>query len=190
MTCQVMLSLGPYVLGAADAGERRLVEGHLAGCGVCRDELLRLAPLPGLLARLPAGSVPAGAAPDGRSGQPAPAGRGARAWRSRAAAGVAAAAAGLAGGFWLAPHAASPRPATPAVTFSGVNSATRIRGRHGSHGHVGCLERRAVQRARQRGVETVRHHQVVSAAGSLVTMTPAASAAGSGASPRTSQRPR
>ena len=32
MSCQMMMSLGVYVLGAADAGERARVEAHLPGC--------------------------------------------------------------------------------------------------------------------------------------------------------------
>lgn len=226
MTCLVMLSLGPYVLGAADAEERRFIESHLADCGVCRDELLRLAPLPGLLARLPAGMVPAGAAPDGMPEQPAPAGRGARAWPWRAAAVAAAAAVGLAGGFWLAPQAASPRPATPTLTFSGVNSATHIQAtaaltatswgtsielvlrgvplnvqcRLVAHSRGGGTEVTGMWNAWKNGQFSVPASaawrpsditslQVVSAAGSLVTMTPAASAAGSAALPRTGQGP-
>jgi anti-sigma factor RsiW len=53
MTCQTAVSLGVYVLGAADASERLRVEAHLPGCAACRAELARLAPLPGLLARVP-----------------------------------------------------------------------------------------------------------------------------------------
>jgi hypothetical protein len=53
MTCQMMMSLGVYVLGAADAEERRRVQAHLPGCPECRAELALLTPLPGLLARVP-----------------------------------------------------------------------------------------------------------------------------------------
>ncbi|HEX7269241.1 MAG TPA: zf-HC2 domain-containing protein [Streptosporangiaceae bacterium] len=146
MTCQTAVSLGVYVLGAADTSERLRVEAHLPGCAACRAELARLAPLPGLLARVPpdlrpAAPVPAEsslaapgpvAAPAGaRRGPfrrvPAPArvrrgpfrrvpapGR-PRPPRPRWAAAltaVAAAVAGLAGGYLLAPHGASqlPRP--------------------------------------------------------------------------------
>jgi len=45
-------SLGVYVLGAIDPGERALVDAHLATCRECRDELAGLAGLPALLARL------------------------------------------------------------------------------------------------------------------------------------------
>jgi len=59
MTCQTAVSLGVYVLGAADTSERLRVEAHLPGCAACRAELARLAPLPGLLARVPPDLRPA-----------------------------------------------------------------------------------------------------------------------------------
>jgi Putative zinc-finger len=53
MDCpEVRLSLGVYVLGAIDPAERALVDGHLATCRDCRDELAGLAGLPALLARV------------------------------------------------------------------------------------------------------------------------------------------
>jgi anti-sigma-K factor RskA len=45
-------SLGVYVLGAIDPGERGLVDAHLVTCQDCRDELAGLAGLPALLARV------------------------------------------------------------------------------------------------------------------------------------------
>jgi predicted anti-sigma-YlaC factor YlaD len=45
-------SLGVYVLGAIDPGERGLVDAHLMTCQDCRDELAGLAGLPALLARV------------------------------------------------------------------------------------------------------------------------------------------
>lgn len=48
-SCIETVSLGAYVLGALEPGERADFEGHLAGCPVCQAELIRLAPLPGLL---------------------------------------------------------------------------------------------------------------------------------------------
>jgi hypothetical protein len=45
-------SLGVYVLGAIDPGERGLVDAHLITCRDCRDELAGLAGLPALLARV------------------------------------------------------------------------------------------------------------------------------------------
>ncbi|MBX6167003.1 MAG: zf-HC2 domain-containing protein [Thermobispora bispora] len=47
MNCRVTLSLGVYVLGALEPRERAYVEEHLVGCAACRNELVRLAPLPG-----------------------------------------------------------------------------------------------------------------------------------------------
>jgi Putative zinc-finger len=53
MECQeARVSLGVYVLGAIDPGERALVDAHLATCRDCRDELAGLAGLPALLARV------------------------------------------------------------------------------------------------------------------------------------------
>jgi hypothetical protein len=107
--------LGVYALGAADAEERQLVEDHLPGCPECRAELVRLAPLPGLLARVPHDMLPT----------PSRRGRPARRWRVAAVAAVAAAAAtGIAGGIWLAPRGATPPPA--ALTLSGANPATHV----------------------------------------------------------------
>lgn len=58
MTCLMMTSLGVYVLGAAEREERRKVEEHLPQCESCRAELIRLAPLPGLLAAVPPEAAP------------------------------------------------------------------------------------------------------------------------------------
>jgi Putative zinc-finger len=52
MTCLQTVSLGAYVLGALDASERLEIEEHLRDCAYCRDELVRLSPLPGLLAQV------------------------------------------------------------------------------------------------------------------------------------------
>jgi anti-sigma factor RsiW len=41
-----------YVLGALSRAERYRFERHLASCAACRDELVGLAGLPGLLRRL------------------------------------------------------------------------------------------------------------------------------------------
>jgi Putative zinc-finger len=159
MTCQTMMSLGVYVLGAADAEESRQVRAHLQGCPACRAELALLMPLPGLLARVPedtlAADPPLGRAADQGPGRgarqrpgwgadqradrsaalvPARAAersasarsrrRSARTWRAAAMAASVAAIAGAAGGFWLAPRAASHRPAT--VTLSGANPALHV----------------------------------------------------------------
>ena len=45
-------ALGVYVLGAIDPAERALVDQHLAVCRECREELVGLAGLPGLLGRV------------------------------------------------------------------------------------------------------------------------------------------
>lgn len=49
MTCANTVTLGAYLLGALDPRERFEFEAHLGGCDTCRTELVRLAPLPGML---------------------------------------------------------------------------------------------------------------------------------------------
>jgi hypothetical protein len=72
MECpEARVSLGVYVLGAIEPAERAQVEGHLAACRDCRDELAGLAGLPALLARVTAEEAVALAAGDG----PPPVGR-------------------------------------------------------------------------------------------------------------------
>ena len=147
MSCQMMMSLGVYVLGAADAGERARVAAHLPGCPPCQAELMRLAPLPGLLADVPGDLRPAGKLPGEAAGRAAPAGtrgrshrqrraaavapartgaRPDRRWRVAAVAASAAAVAGAAGGFWLAPTGTGTAPRPAAVTLSGANPAMRV----------------------------------------------------------------
>lgn len=125
MTCLMMVRLGVYALGAADAGERQLVEDHLPGCAACRAELARLMPLPELLAQVPGGML-AGLRPPGQAaGRPGtPRARPARAWRAAIAAAVVAAAAGVAGGVWLAPG--GPGSSPPTLTLSGSSPATHV----------------------------------------------------------------
>jgi Putative zinc-finger len=66
MQCpEARISLGVYVLGAIDPAERALVDGHLATCRDCRDELAGLAGLPALLTRVTAEEALALAASDG-----------------------------------------------------------------------------------------------------------------------------
>jgi hypothetical protein len=124
MTCQMMLSLGVYVLGAADAQERARVEEHLTGCAPCRAELARLTPLPGLLASVPDEMLASPRRP-GPAGQPAHISRPEtqRSWRAAVAV-CAAAAAGIAGGWWLAAAGPGQPPAT--VTLSAANPATHV----------------------------------------------------------------
>jgi hypothetical protein len=52
MTCPRTVALGAYVLGALEREERFALEAHLEMCDICRPELDRLSPLPGLLSRL------------------------------------------------------------------------------------------------------------------------------------------
>jgi len=54
LTCPRTISLGAYVLGALENGERAELESHLEVCPACRLELDRLASLPDLLSRLSA----------------------------------------------------------------------------------------------------------------------------------------
>ena len=56
-SAHVRLELGVLVLGALDADDRARVEAHLTGCAECRAELEELAPLPGLLHRVPEADV-------------------------------------------------------------------------------------------------------------------------------------
>ena len=127
MTCPMMMSLGVYVLDAADTAERRRVEAHLPTCPACRAELSRLAPLPALLADIPEtmrgtarspGRV-AGRRPRRRSSPRA------AAW-PRWAAGAAAclAAAAVTSGFLLSSGSGGHRGA--AVTLSGANPAAHV----------------------------------------------------------------
>lgn len=52
MSCEQNVSVGAYVLGALDPGERSDFEQHLPTCAACTGELADLAGLPGLLGRL------------------------------------------------------------------------------------------------------------------------------------------
>jgi hypothetical protein len=123
MTCQMMMSLGVYVLGAADAQEKARVGAHVLRCPECQAELARLEPLPSLLA-----SVPDDLVPDGWPGAVNPNARAGRSetprrWRVKATIFVASAA-GLAVGLWLSPGGTAQAPAT--VTVSGSNPATHV----------------------------------------------------------------
>jgi hypothetical protein len=127
MNCPMMMSLGIYVLGAANAGERRLLEAHLPGCQECQAELRRLAPLPGLLAGIPDTVREATPFPGRQARRPqrrprAPAPGGTRTRRAAAAAACLAAAAG--GGLWLSSGAGG-HPAA-ALTASGTDPATHV----------------------------------------------------------------
>ncbi|MEV6716902.1 zf-HC2 domain-containing protein [Lentzea sp. NPDC051208] len=52
MSCQHTVDVGAYLFGSLDLKERAAFERHLGGCDCCQAEMLRLAPLPGLLSRL------------------------------------------------------------------------------------------------------------------------------------------
>jgi anti-sigma-K factor RskA len=127
------------VLGAADARERLLLEGHLRDCPVCSEEMAHLAPLPELLAQVPMNLVPRYAPPRRRRSR-------ARARRrmpprvslmaALAAVAAVAVAAGIAGGLALtgrdgspprAPASAGRSAAAHSIAFSGENPATHVR---------------------------------------------------------------
>lgn len=120
----MMLSLGVYVLGAAESAERLRLEAHLPGCRVCQAELTRLAPLPGLLAAIPQTIREATPSP-GRDARPrrraqAPDGI-RRRWAAAAAAFVAA---GVSGGLLLSSAVGRHQPAL--LTLTGSNPATHV----------------------------------------------------------------
>ncbi|MEV0680427.1 zf-HC2 domain-containing protein [Actinosynnema sp. NPDC050436] len=52
MSCVHTVALGAYLLGSLEPAERSAFERHLRGCATCRREVLRLAPLPGLLGQV------------------------------------------------------------------------------------------------------------------------------------------
>jgi hypothetical protein len=132
MTCTMMMSLGVYVLGAADTGERQELEAHLPACPACRAELTRLAPLPGLLAGIPESMRDTARSPGGQARSP-----GRQAWRPgrvvryggtrlRRAAGAVAclAAAAVTAGFWLSSGSGGPHAGD--LTLAGTNPATHV----------------------------------------------------------------
>jgi hypothetical protein len=54
---EIRWALGVYLLGAISPADRGAVGRHLAGCAECKEELARLAGLPGLLGTVPAADV-------------------------------------------------------------------------------------------------------------------------------------
>ncbi|HEX6934527.1 MAG TPA: zf-HC2 domain-containing protein [Streptosporangiaceae bacterium] len=144
MTCLMMTSLGVYVLGAAEHDERRKIEAHLPHCESCRAELVRLAPIPGLLAAVPPEAVPrlragAAAAPDAarRAAEEDPdapriSGRRMRGGRlagtlAGLAASAAAAAVLITGGLGSSSPARSGGHTAVPVTLSGTSRASHVR---------------------------------------------------------------
>jgi hypothetical protein len=72
MTCTHTSTLGVYLLGALEPEERSTFESHLYGCDFCRAELVRLAPLPGLLNQIAVTDFEGAAEPPARATEPAP----------------------------------------------------------------------------------------------------------------------
>jgi len=128
MNCPMMMSLGVYVLGAADRAERQRLEAHLPGCRACQAELRRLAPLPGLLLAIPETMRETTPLPGGQARLPrrSPAYGGVRRrWAATAAVAAAAiAATGVAGGIWLSSGGDGHRAAE--LTLAGTNPATHV----------------------------------------------------------------
>ena len=131
MTCTIMMSLGVYVLGAADTAERQRLEAHLPTCPACRAELARLAPLPGLLAGIPESMRDTAPSPGRQTRSPGrQARRPARVLRPGGtrlrAAGAAACltAAAVTAGFWLSSGSGGQHAA--ALTLAGANPATHV----------------------------------------------------------------
>ncbi|MET7426882.1 zf-HC2 domain-containing protein [Dactylosporangium sp. NPDC005555] len=60
--------IGGYVLGGLDDDDQSRVDAHLSGCPACRAEVERLAPVPELLQRLPAGQPPTALEPPSQNG--------------------------------------------------------------------------------------------------------------------------
>lgn len=57
LCAQVRPEFGVYLLGAIEPARRGVVEGHLAECPRCQEEIAVLAGLPGLLRRVPPGEA-------------------------------------------------------------------------------------------------------------------------------------
>ncbi len=142
-------SLGVYVLGAIDPGERSQVDRHITGCRECRDELAGLAGLPALLSRVSADEVgrisgedaepdPAGAAPPEDFVESVLSLTAARRRRNRrwqavaAAAAVVIAAAGAVAGFRLssspAPASQSASATTPPASWQTARTTSALSG--------------------------------------------------------------
>jgi hypothetical protein len=55
MGCPITVSIGAYLLDAVDPAEREQISEHLKWCELCRNEVIDLAPLPGILHHVFAG---------------------------------------------------------------------------------------------------------------------------------------
>jgi hypothetical protein len=64
------MTLGVYLLGALDPAERSTFESHLSYCDICRVELVRLSPLPGLLNQITPEDFAEDLPPTGAEGSP------------------------------------------------------------------------------------------------------------------------
>jgi hypothetical protein len=143
MTCLMMTSLGVYVLGAAEPDERRKVEEHLPHCQSCRDELNRLAPIPGLLLMVPPEAAPrlqshatghrsdpepGGGEPIRPAGRPRLSGRrlSGRRGSLAAVAASAAVAAAVITGTWAGGSSPARHSGNTPVTLSGVSPASHV----------------------------------------------------------------
>ncbi|HVW43972.1 MAG TPA: zf-HC2 domain-containing protein [Amycolatopsis sp.] len=111
MKCPHTNSIGAHLLGALEPGESLELERHYRTCPHCRDELVRLAPLPGLLQHIsPGDTEPPPVRAPLRSSR--------RTRRLRAAAAALALFAATAVGGYATGHATSGTPAAAAVSWS------------------------------------------------------------------------
>lgn len=121
MTCRHAHLDAAYVLGALSPSERAQFHDHLPGCRPCADAVRDLAGLPGLLARIPADSVPGALEPPPESLLPRLAVEARRHRRRRrvlAGAAAAAAVVSAGAGSYALGHARSSAP--PPVPAAGV----------------------------------------------------------------------
>lgn len=117
MKCRHTSSIGAYLLGSLEPRESREFERHHRTCQPCRDELVRLAPLPGLLQHI---SPEDNGSPPAQTPFPTPR----RPPRLRLAAAVLAlaGAAGLAG--YATGHTTSASPSAAGVSWSHTVATT------------------------------------------------------------------
>jgi Putative zinc-finger len=129
--CQTTrLELGTYLFGALDASDRARVAAHLDGCPACRDELAGLAPLAGVLARIPDEALIADApAEPGRAERLLAEIARMRRRRRYVAAGLAAACVVAAGGFVGARDIVSPAGGPSGIVIAGANASSHVSGR-------------------------------------------------------------